>query len=134
MAKYFISGVVLTIVVNAVFAIPATAQRYDDQRYEPSQYEHCQDRAERRSGYRGEVPDRYLDGGAFRGAAKSANTVGFIALLAGGNKKEIRKARERAAIHGALEGAIKRGIAKDRQRKKRRDYDYELQQCMNRRR
>jgi hypothetical protein len=132
--KNIISGAVLTTALSVIFAAPAAAQRYDDQRYEPSQYEHCQDRAERRSGYYGDVPDWYMDGGAFRGAAKSANTVGAIAWLAGGSKKEIRRARKKAAAHGALEGAIKRAIAKDKQRKKRKEYDYEMQRCMNRRR
>ncbi len=134
MAKIYISGVAFVALISLGFAAPASAQRYDDQRYEPSQYEHCQDRAERRSGYYGDVPDRYMRGGVLRGAAKSADAGGFLALLAGGSRKDIRKAREKAAIHGAFAGAIKRGIAKDRQRKKRQNYEYEMQQCMNRRR
>lgn len=128
MVRKFILSAVLVGLFSFGFGSMAVAQ---NQYAQPTRYDQCQQRAERVSGYYGDVPDRYLDGGALRGAAKRANTVGAIAWIAGGSKKEIRRARKRAARHGALEGAIKRAIAKDKQRKKRERYQFEVQACMS---
>ncbi|PHR54568.1 MAG: hypothetical protein COA43_16350 [Robiginitomaculum sp.] len=125
--KNYISCIVLAFTASVGSGSLAHAQSYG----QPTRYDQCQQRAQQISGYYGDVPDRYLDGGALRGAAKRANTVGAIAWIAGGSKKEIRKARKRAARHGALEGAIKRAIAKDKQRKKRERYQFEIQTCMS---
>lgn len=126
--KRYASSIVLAFTVNVVSSSFAYAQT---QYAQPTRYDQCQQSAQRISGYYGDVPDRYLDGGALRSAAKRANTVGAIAWIAGGNKKEIRKARKKAAKRGALEGAIKRAIAKDKQRKKRERYQFEIQTCMS---
>ncbi|PHR93618.1 MAG: hypothetical protein COA69_02975 [Robiginitomaculum sp.] len=126
--KKLILSATLIVGYSFGFGSAAVAQTQYGQ---PTRYDQCQQRAQQISGYYGDVPDRYLDGGALRSAAKRANTVGAIAWLAGGNKKEIRRARKKAAKRGALEGAIKRAIAKDKQRKKRERYQFEIQTCMS---
>lgn len=123
-----ISSTIFVVVMSTGLGSTAFAQTQYGQ---PSRYDQCQQRAQQISGYYGHVPDRYLKGGALRGAAKRAEAVGAIAWLAGGSKKEIRKAKKRAARNGAIGGAIKRAIAKDKQRKKRERYEFEIQTCMS---
>lgn len=109
--------------------------RYDDRRKErrrPS-YRYCQERAEDITGYRGPRPSRYRGGNALEGAIKGGINAGTTSWALGGDKKQIRKARERGAKLGFIIGAIKSGAEREKQRRYdqlRRDYDYEVRQCM----
>ena len=94
-------------------------------------YGYCQQQAQRMSGYYGEAPSQYRDAHALRKAAKQAQAVDAIAWVAGADKKKRKKLRKKAALDGFLKGAIQRGVEKDRNRKARERYDYELRACMS---
>ena len=75
---------------------PASAYRYDE-----SRYSYCRVQAERISGYYGPVPDRYLDGGAGRGAARGA--VAGVAI--GGTRSDGASRAGPLADDGLVRGA-----------------------------
>lgn len=110
--------------------------RYDKDRsgYDRDRYQYCRDQARDITGYRGSRPSEYRRGGALEGALKGASRASGLSWLAGGNKKERKKAAERGAKLGFLIGAIKQGQAnkkKKKQNRKRREYQYELDECMD---
>ena len=111
-------------------------ERYDshyEDRRRPS-YSYCRDRAMDITGYRGPTPSRYRGGGALEGAIKGGAKTGVTSWALGGDKKQVRKARERGAKLGFIIGAIKEGQARERERyddRLRRDYDYEVRRCMD---
>lgn len=116
------------------------SDRYDDrrgsdrrdERRRPS-YSYCKDRAYDITGYRGSSPKRYRERGALGSAIKGGIDAGAASWVTGGDKKQIRKARERGAKLGFLIGAIKSGAERERRRRDddlRRDFEYELRDCM----
>lgn len=125
----------LTIATASVLlSMPAAAQYnsgYQNQAPAQDRYAFCQQSAQRMSGYYGATPDRYKPNDGLRQAAKQARAVDGIAWLAGADKKKRKKLRQKAALDGFLKGAIQRGIAKDKERKAREQYQYELRTCVN---
>jgi len=113
--------------------ILGTSFAASSQDYDRGQFRECKEYAQELSGYYGRVPNRHLPGGAFEGALKGASTASGLAWLGGANKKERAKAAKRGAAIGGLIGAIKRGAAKDKQRKAKREYRRLLDRCMNQR-
>ena len=115
--------------------IPQSALAQYNNGYNPApsndRYAYCQQQAQRMSGYYGQSPGRYREGNALRKAAKQSQAVDAIAWMAGADKKKRKKLRQKAALDGFLKGAIQRGIQKDRDRKVREQYDYELRACMS---
>ena len=109
--------------------------RYDDrrdQRRRPS-YRDCKDRAYELTGYRGPSPSRYREGRALEGAIKGGLNAGATSWVTGGDKKQIRKARERGAKLGFIIGALKQGAEREKHRKNdelRREFEYEVRACM----
>jgi|GEM_PF-3395529 len=102
----------------------ASAQYYND--VDPDVYDYCVDRAESRSGYQGNKPDRDLEGGVVGGAIGGA-ILGSIFS----DKKDDAVA---GAIIGGIFGGIKREQAKDDEARKRRAYRREFESCIERRR
>ncbi len=121
----------LTVSMSLVVGLTASSIAQSD--YDRDRFRYCKDYAQDISGYYGKVPNRYLPGGALEGALKGAATTSGLAWLGGANKKERKKAAKRGAAIGALIGAIKRGKAKDEQRRKKRMYQRELRMCMSQR-
>lgn len=122
------------LLVSTIHPADAQSRRYDDRRsersYDDRDYRDCQRLAERRSGYRGEVPDRYLPGGALQGAARGSNRAAFGSWIGGGDREERERAKKRGAAIGAIIGGLQRAAARDEQDRRRRDYQYELDNCM----
>lgn len=116
MNKNAISTICFLAVAGLMISAPANAQ---------SQYEYCRDQASRITGYYGESPRSHRRGQVAKGAATGA---ALGAIFAKKGKKG--KAAKRGAAIGALIGAAKKGAAKDKARRKRRDYNYELDRCM----
>ena len=131
LAAGLLGGCLLTGISGAA---DAQDRRYDDRRYERDyderDYRECHRIAERRSGYRGEVPDRYLPGGALQGAARGSNRAALGSWIGGGNREDREKARRRGAAIGAIIGGLQRQAARDEQDRRRRDYQFELETCM----
>jgi hypothetical protein len=99
--------------------------------YDHSRYDYCRSQAERVSGYYGPVPERYLPGGAGRGAVRGATAGVAIGAIAGGDRKDLKRAARRGAVVGAVAGAARRERARDDQRDRRYLYDLELNRCMD---
>ncbi len=104
----------------------ADAQNRDDYYADADTYEYCQDRAADRSGYRGRTPDHKKDGGAVKGAIGGAILGGIFS-----DKEEDAVA---GAVLGGIFGGIQREKAREEDARKRRDYRYELEACLDRRR
>ncbi len=115
-----------TVILGTSFAVSG-------QDYDRNQFRECKEYAQEISGYYGRVPNRHLPGGALEGALKGASTASGLAWLGGANKKERARAAKRGAAIGGLIGALKRGAAKDKQRKAKRQYRRLLDRCMNQR-
>lgn len=98
-------------------AAPASAQ---------SLYEYCRDEASRITGYYGERPRGYDRRGE---VARNAATGAALGAIFGKKGKKGKAAKEGAAI-GALIGAIKKGSRRDKQRRARQEYNYEVDRCM----
>lgn len=114
---------------TGLLAASASAQG-QDQQYLESRFDYCHERARAFSGYEGEVPNRYLPGGALEGAARGSGLAGLGSLLSGDNRRERRRAERRGAIIGGIIGAIRRGEARKEQERKARIYRLELDACM----
>ncbi len=121
----------LKVHTSLIFALICTVSiGVSAQDYDRSKFLSCKEYARDISGYNGRTPSRYLPGGALEGALKGAATTSGLAWLGGASKKERRKAAKRGAALGALIGAIKRGEAKKRERRKKQEYQRELRRCM----
>lgn len=121
--KKFISIAVLATMTAALpTLVPVSAQAQENYRY-------CQDRAKRITGYYGQVPNKYLPGGAMEGAMRGA-AAGAVVGVIGGKKVNTGKAAGGAALLGAIIGAAKRSNAKKEQDSRRRDYARALDDCM----
>ena len=121
-----LSYVAASIAFSLPMAFSGTAAAQDYSWVDADTYEYCQDRAERRSGYYGRTPDRDKKGGVVEGAIGGA-ILGSIFS----DKKEDAAA---GAILGGIFGGIERERQKDLEAQRRRDYRYEFDACINRRR
>lgn len=126
MMKNAAFAAILGLAITFIPTADAQQRGYDRDYVDPDTYEYCQDRAERRSGYRGRTPDHKKDGGVIKGAIGGA----ILGSIFSDKKSDAGKG---AAI-GAIIGGIRREKAKEDEARKRRDYRYEFEECLYRRR
>ncbi len=125
-------NILLTIVSLVLLTTSLFAQRdYYDSR---DRYSYCRQKAIDLSGYNGRMPNQYRSGRAFEGAIKGAASGAAASWFTGGDSKANKRAARRTAGLGFLIGAIKQGKANKNRRKqnrRRRNYQYELDECMS---
>ena len=112
------------------YSDPDRESRYSSNDRDENPYSYCKRKAMDITGYDGRTPKDYKKGQALEGALKGAASGATLAWIAGKDKE---KAAKKAAGLGLLIGAIKQGKDKERQKKQdrlRRDYQYELDNCM----
>ncbi len=111
--KYFI-----LVLLGALVAMPAVADRYDD----------CKRRASQSTGYYGSNPSRHGGGKAILKGLAVGGAAGAVGgAISGGRAGKGAKA---GAALGGLFALIKHGAKKSQDRDIRRNYHAELNACM----
>lgn len=108
----------LLVLLGALVAMPALADRYDD----------CKRRASQSTGYYGSNPSRHGGGKAFLKGLAVGGAAGAVGgAISGGKAKKGAKA---GAALGGLFALLKHGKKKSQDRDIRRNYHAELNACM----